>query len=237
MRRLRRGRVVCVSNYIKERAMDAGAESHRAVAVLNPIVPFPESARDHRAATRSALGLDADDIAIGFIGRLSPWKGQIETIQAFARLGDDASRARLIFVGDGEIRAELQGLAAGLAVSDRVVFTGLRNDIPELLASFDVFAHPSYEDPCPLAVLEAQAAGLPTVAFAEGGIKEIVVDGTTGLLAPDRDVEELAVRLRRLIHDAELRARMGDAARARAASEFHPARAGREFTRAIENLR
>jgi glycosyltransferase involved in cell wall biosynthesis len=236
MRRLRRGRVVCVSNFIRDLAIAAGAAPDRVVAVLNPVGAFSQSAMERRSATRDALGVAGDEIAIGFIGRLSPWKGQRETVQAFARLGD-GRRARLILVGDGEIRDELGELATTLGVADRTTFTGLRNDIPELLAAFDVFAHPSYDDPCPLAVLEAQAAGLPVVAFAEGGIREIVADGTTGLLAPDRDVDELAERLARLVDDAELRARMGTAARERATTVFDPARAGNEFARAIEALR
>jgi glycosyltransferase involved in cell wall biosynthesis len=99
-----------------------------------------------------------------------------------------------------------------------------------------LFVHPSYEDPCPLAVLEAQAAALPTVAFDEGGIREIVADGVTGLLAPDRDVDELAHRLIQLIRDPALRSKMGAAAQERARDTFSPVRAGAEFARVIANV-
>jgi glycosyltransferase involved in cell wall biosynthesis len=175
-------------------------------------------------------------VVIGSVSRLSPTKGQIETIRALARLDPDGVHTRLVLVGCGEIEEELRSLAVKLGVADRVVFAGLRNDIPELLGSFDVFAHPSFQDPCPLAVLEAQAAALPTVAFDEGGISEIVTDEVTGLLAPDRDVNELAQRMQRLIDDPELRNAMGAAARDRTSNVFGPARSGSAFFMALREL-
>lgn len=236
MRKLRTGPVITVSQYIRGLAIDAGADPARVRPVLNPIDPYPEDARAARSATREAMGIADDEVVIGFISRLSPTKGQIETLRALAELGPVAARTRLVLVGGGEIEEELRELADELGLADRVIFTGLRNDIPELLGSFDIFAHPSFQDPCPLAVLEAQAAALPTVAFDEGGISEIVADETTGLLAPDRDVSELAERLRRLIEDPELRSRMGPAARERAGTVFRPARSGATFVSALRDL-
>ena len=230
------GTVIAVSDFIRERAIAAGTDPTCVVAVLNPVSVFPQAARSERQRVRAGLGIDDSHIAIGFVGRISPWKGQTEAIQALARLGDQASTARLLLVGDGEIVDELRALATSLGVADRVQFTGVRSDVPELLASFDVFVHPSYEDPCPLAVLEAQAAGLPTVAFDEGGVREIVADGVTGLLAPDRNVDELAHRLAQLISDPELRSTMGAAAEKRATTTFSPSRAGAAFARVVAGV-
>lgn len=239
MRALRRRRVITVSEFIAERAVAAGADRARVTAVLNPIDPAPPADPDRRAETRAGLGLGTDTVVVGFVGRLAHNKGQIETIEALATIRDRCPAVRLVVVGsgDGDIREELEQLARDRAVSDRVVFTGRRSDVGDLLASFDVFAHPSYEDPCPLAVLEAQAAGLPVLAFDEGGISEIVADGVTGLLAPDRRVDELAARMQLLADDPERRATLGAAATRRASTVFAPSTAGRAFAAAVAAAR
>jgi glycosyltransferase involved in cell wall biosynthesis len=87
--------------------------------------------------------------------------------------------------------------------------------VPELLASFDVFAFPSLFEGLCLAVIEAQAAGVPVVATPVGGIRETVVDGETGLLVPPRDPAALAVAIRRLLDDPDLARRLADEARRR----------------------
>jgi glycosyltransferase involved in cell wall biosynthesis len=104
---------------------------------------------------------------------------------------------RVVIVGDGELREELARRADGLPVE----LTGARDDVPELLASFDVFAFPSLFEGLCLAVIEAQAAGVPVVATPVGGIRETVVDGETGLLVPPGDPAALAAGIRRLLDD------------------------------------
>lgn len=237
MRRLRSADLVIgVSEFIKGLAIAAGTSPDRAVAVLNPAPTIPEDAGTSRHRLRAEMGIGENEVAIGNVSRLSPWKGQLETITAFSRLGRDLDHSRLILVGEGEFREELEELVRRLGVTDRVMFLGARDDVPSLLTAFDIFVHPSYGDPCPLAVLEAQAAGLPTVAFDEGGIPEIVVDGETGLLAPNRDPDELAARLQRLISDPQLRDTMGRAAAIRARTTFDPSRAGETFASVVAQI-
>src|SRR5262249_11167084 len=128
--------------------------------------------------------------------------------------------ARFVIVGDGELRGELERQAHELGIGARVLFTGARDDIPDLLASFDVFAFPSlYERLC-LAVIEAQAARVPVVATPVGGIRETVVDGETGFLVPPRDPQALAQAIHRLLDDRELARLMALEARARARERF-----------------
>jgi glycosyltransferase involved in cell wall biosynthesis len=146
---------------------------------------------------------------VGTVGRLAPQKDQETLLEAAALVPE----ARFVLVGDGELRPELERRAAELGIADRVTFTGAREDVPELLASFDVFAHPSLFEGFCLAVLEAQAAGVPVVATPVGGIPETVVDGETGLLVPTRDPTALAAAIRRLLEDREFAQRLADAAR------------------------
>ena len=184
-----------------------------------------DRARDGRRPSRViALGIDLDRFAeapaalrsdaplVGNVARLAPQKDHPTLIEA-ARL---VPEAEFVIVGEGELREELERRAEGL----RVRFLGSRHDVPELLASFDVFAFPSlFEGRC-LAVVEAQAAGVPVVATAVGGIRETVVDGETGLLVPTGDPAALAVAIRRLLEDRASAQAMAAEARRRVRERF-----------------
>ena len=111
---------------------------------------------------------------------------------------------------------ELERRADGLPFE----FTGARDDVPELLAGFDVFAFPSRFEGLCLAVIEAQAAGVPVVATPVGGIRETVVDGETGLLVPVGDPAALAAAVCRLLEDSELSARLAAEARSRVRERY-----------------
>ena len=124
--------------------------------------------------------------------------------------------AEFVVAGDGELRDELEQLAEGT----RVRFLGMRDDVPELLASFDVFAFPSLFEGLCLAVIEAQAAGIPVVATPVGGIRETVVDGETGLLVPTEDPPALAAAIRRLLEDRPAAEAMAAEARRRVRERF-----------------
>jgi glycosyltransferase involved in cell wall biosynthesis len=161
---------------------------------------------------RAELGLPADAQLVGEVGRLCDVKGQRELIQALAHVPE----AMAVLVGadleqGGAYQRELEQTAEAVGVRDRVVFAGRRSDVGDVLAELDVFALPSWTEGLPLVVLEAMARRRPVVATKVGGTPEVVVDGETGLLVPPRDPEALAAALRRLLEDAELRRRLGDA--------------------------
>jgi glycosyltransferase involved in cell wall biosynthesis len=121
-----------------------------------------------------------------------------------------------VVAGDGPLRAELEHAAAGLPFE----FTGERDDVPELLAGFDVFAFPSRFEGLCLAVIEAQAAGVPVVATPVGGIRETVVEGETGLLVPVGDAQALADAVSRVLEDSTLARTLAAEARRRARARF-----------------
>ena len=123
--------------------------------------------------------------------------------------------AEFVVAGDGELRAELERLAEG-----RVRFLGARDDVPAVLASLDVFAFPSLFEGLCLAVIEAQAAGVPVVATPVGGIRETVVEGETGLLVPTGDPPALAAAIRRLLEDRDAAQAMAAEAKRRVRERF-----------------
>jgi glycosyltransferase involved in cell wall biosynthesis len=160
--------------------------------------------------------LTHDRPIVGNVARLAEQKGQRYLLEAAAELPE----ARFAIVGDGELRDELERHTAELGLDENVLFTGARDDVPDLLASFAVFAFPSLFEGLCLAVIEAQAAGVPVVATPVGGIRETVVDGETGLLVPPRDPKALAQAIRRLLEDPELAARLATEAQKRARERF-----------------
>jgi glycosyltransferase involved in cell wall biosynthesis len=148
---------------------------------------------------------------VGNVARLAPQKDHRTLVAAAALLPD----VDFAIAGEGELRSELERSAG-----ENVRFLGARADIPDVLASLDVFAFPSLFEGLCLAVIEAQAAGVPVVATAVGGIKETVVEGETGLLVPTRDPEALASAIRRLLEHPDEAARLAAEARRRALERY-----------------
>lgn len=162
-----------------------------------------------RAAMRVELGL-GDAWVVGTVGRLDQYKNQALLVRAMAPLL--SSDLRLVIVGDGDHRAEVEAAVAALPEPRWVVMTGRRMDVPRIVHAFDVFALSSKTEGLPLVVPEAMSAGLPIVATAVGGLPSVIDDGLTGLLVP---VDEAALRgaLRTLASDRERARTMGAKAR------------------------
>ncbi|HZY74822.1 MAG TPA: glycosyltransferase family 4 protein, partial [Jatrophihabitantaceae bacterium] len=123
-------------------------------------------------------------------------------------------------IGDGPERSEVERTIAACGMRDRVELTGFVDDPYPLLARAGAFVLPSAAEACPMALLQAMAAGLPVVASAAGGIPEIVRHEVDGLLVPTGDDTALRGALRRLARDTGLRSALGAAARQRIADEF-----------------
>jgi glycosyltransferase involved in cell wall biosynthesis len=156
-----------------------------------------------------------------FLGRVEAAKGIDELLAAVATLAPRFPLLRLAIGGEGEL-ARVAARAAALGIAERVELLGWMD--PERrnaeLARAAVFCLPSHAEGLPMALLEAMAAGRPVVASAVGAIPEVLCDGVDGLLVPARDVAALAAALARLLDDDPLRARLGEAARAKVAARY-----------------
>jgi L-malate glycosyltransferase len=164
----------------------------------------------------------SSDVTIGSVGRLSPEKGLHYLLQAFAQIGAEQPRVRLLLAGDGPERQRLERLAARLRLADSVDFLGEipHEQVPQVLARLDIFAMPSTYEGFGVAAIEAAAMEVPVVASNVYGIPDVVDDGVTGLLVPPKDVSALAQTLRSLTTDEERRRQMGRAARAFVAERY-----------------
>lgn len=209
-------RVLVVTQALADIVAAQGAPRERIRVVPNGIVP-------NRFANLPARPDAPDEVVLGFIGFVRDWHGLDAVIDALAAQGS-GPRVALTVVGDGPARADLERQAASLGLSDRVRFTGLaeRDAVPALVAGFDIALQPrvvSYASP--LKIFEYMAAGRAIVAPDQPNIREILADGETALLFDPAEKGAMWGAIRRLIDDAALRRRLGEAARAEIARRDH----------------
>lgn len=195
----------------------SGVQENRLSFIRNGVdVP---AFRDAAPTLRQELGFDRHPI-VGFVGRLVPEKGGAELIQAAKQVLATQPDVRFVFVGDGRMRQEWLDLATRLGVAANVVFAGVRQDMPGVYASFDIFALPSFKEAMPMSVLEAMSAGRPVIATAVGAVPELVADQQTGLLCAPGDADSLSGAILDLLEDPNKARRLGENGYARAAGEF-----------------
>jgi len=169
---------------------------------------------------RSSLGLPPTGPIVGTVMIFYRHKSPETLVRIAPRIMERVPETHFLLVGDGEMMPEVRALVQDLNLEGRVVLTGLRQDVNELMALMDVFVHPAWFEILPRTIVQAQATGTPVVATRLGGVPEVIKEGKTGLLVPPRDPEALAEAVMRLLRDPELRARMGEAARASITSAY-----------------
>jgi glycosyltransferase involved in cell wall biosynthesis len=147
---------------------------------------------ENKAALCHQLDLEANSRLLATIGRLTAQKGHRYLINAATMILSTYPDTHFLFIGDGELRGELQSQVQECGLSRHVHFLGNRNDVPDLLAAVDLFVLPSLWEGLSIALLEAMAAGKPIVATAVSGTTQVMIPGKTGLVVPPRDSRALA---------------------------------------------
>jgi glycosyltransferase involved in cell wall biosynthesis len=178
---------------------------------------------------------------IGWVARLAESKGQRELIRAFSELASRHPSAQLWLVGKdqqsgGRFETELRSLAETLGVSNRTVFWGYRDDVKELMQRMTLFVLPSLTEAFPVALLEAMALGVPTVATEVAGVPEIITDGETGVLVPPGDVGALSRAMDRVLSDSDLAGSLGERGRESVTSRFTKEKMLREMRAIYSDL-
>ncbi|MBC7678997.1 MAG: glycosyltransferase, partial [Pseudorhodobacter sp.] len=168
-----------------------------------------------RAQVRAELGLAPEAFVVGAVNRLSPQKDPRTLVLAVAQVLRADPQARLLLVGDGPLRLQVQALIAELGIAAQVVAVGLRDDVPRLLTAMDVFTSASLWEGLPRTVLQAMATGVPVVATATDGIVDVVEDGRTGLLVAPGCPDELGAAVQRLLDEPGLGTALAQAASVR----------------------
>lgn len=196
-------------------------EPDRVRVIYNSVNPARFSSVDP-IALRSELGIMPEARVITSIGRLEEQKDFRTFLAACAMVRERTGSLpiKILIVGQGSLRKELERLAQALGIAGETVFLGWRKDIEIVLAITDIFVLTSIREGLPNVILEAMAAGKPVVASYVGGIPEVVTDGVTGFVVPARNASGFAEAIGRLLNDPDLAAAMGRRGQTRACEVF-----------------
>ena len=203
---------VCSANAMSRRYLAAGIgrpEMYTRVFSGFPVEPFIRATND--PMLRHELGLPLDAFVIGKIARLFPLKGHEDMFSTMQILLPRCPQARLLLIGGGPLREQLEARAQALGLAEKIVFVGLvpPNEVPRFVGIMDCLAHLSTREALSRALPQALAAGKPVVSYDFDGADEICLDSETGFLVRTGDTAAVANHLLELARDAGLRERLG----------------------------
>lgn len=213
-------KIVCVSKSLVEDLIGQGHRPGKVGVIHNGVdlVTFdPEKANP--AGLRRQFG--EGDILLGVVGRLTQQKGHRYLFEALPEIVYRFPKAKLVVVGDGPLKEELQQKVRELGLRQSVLFAGVRADIPDVLAAMDVIVLPSLSEGLPYVLLEALAMERPVVTTTVNGVTEVVLEDREGAkLVPPRDPEALAVAVNWVLKDPKRARLMASAGRRRVSEHF-----------------
>jgi sugar transferase (PEP-CTERM/EpsH1 system associated) len=164
-----------------------------------------------RKVIRENFGISQTESVIAIVARLCDYKNHENLIRSLAIAHQKNSHIKLLIVGDGPMREELETLTGNLGLKSKVIFTSVRQDIPDILNAVDMVALCSYYEGTSITILEAMAAGKPVIASRIAGNPDVVKDQKTGILVSPDDPKEIAGAVIRLAGSPDLRKEMGQA--------------------------
>lgn len=226
-------RLIAVSDRVRNDLVRYGVAPRDKIVVIPlglDLDPFLQNTTQTGELARS-LGLPDEGMPlVGIVGRLFPIKNHALFVDAAARVVAEGVDARFVIVGDGALRPEIEARIRDVRMTDRIVITGWRSDLPAVYADLAVLVVSSDNEGTPFSIIEAMAAGVAVVATRVGGIPDVVRDGVTGVLVPPRDPDALATAIASLLRDPVRRRTLGEAGRADAIARFDAARMVSETT-------
>ena len=191
----------------------------RISVIYNGIAPITID-EEQRSALKAQLQIEPDETVIGTVARLDTVKNQALMLKALRALLDQNLRVRLILVGDGPERKNLEQLTINLNLQQSVIFTGFQSQSANYLSLMDIFLLPSFTEGTSMTLLEAMSLGIPTVATRVGGTPEIVADGETGLLIESDDLSGFTSAIHLLLEQPDKLSNMAQKAKRRFEERF-----------------
>lgn len=211
------------SHHVKQECLqqDKHVTDEKIVVIYNGIEIERYIVNFDTTKKKKALRVPDDSLMVGIVASLHPRKGHRDFLKAATLVLQIYPRTIFLVVGRDEgVRTSLEALAKELHISDSIIFTGERDDIPELLSIIDIQVSSSFIEGLSNSILEGMAAGKPIIATHVSGTPELVVHEKTGLLVPPGNPQRLAEAIIRILSDRELRIQMGNAGRQRIKNFF-----------------
>lgn len=215
-------RVVAISDAVREQLGSEGVDPARLRTIRSAVDADACQPTWTRERFLGEFGLDEGHRVVAVVAQLIPRKGHALLLEAWQMVRYRCPDARLLVLGAGPLREELEAHAAN--EGGTVSFAGFRPDLRQFLGRVDLLVHPASREGLGIGILEAQAAGVPAVACAAGGVPEALADGDTGLLVEPGNPLALAEGVIKLLDDPNWRLQLGAAAAARIRAEFSPDR-------------
>jgi glycosyltransferase involved in cell wall biosynthesis len=213
-------RVIAISGAIRDQLSGLGLPGEKLRLVRSGIDVAACQPSWTRERFLREFRLFEEDVPIAVVAQFIPRKGHAHLLAAIGQLRETASRVRVILFGEGPLRAELEQGVAQAGLISEVEFAGYRNDLLEFLGHFQLLVHPALREGLGVSLIEAQAAGVPVVAFDVGGVPEAVADGETGMLVPAGDSWALAEAIGGLVLNPVRRRHLANAGPDRVRAEF-----------------
>ncbi len=212
--------IVCSNKTGDVIAAEEGVARDTFLALHNVI--DTNSFKPSRAAddVRREFGISPSDTVVVYVASLATRKGHAYLLEGFEQIARERAHLKLVLVGDGPLRAELREWSASHGLESRIVFTGQRMDIADILSIATVFVSPALNEAFGIVLIEAMFSGLPCVATRVGGVPEVVDDGITGILVAPADPRALADGIRTLLSDPDRARKLGAAGRQKVLAAF-----------------
>jgi len=199
-------RMIAVSEAVAEFCIEQRSVDPEKVEIISNSIPLDDFRNVSGQAAKEAaeeFGLDPNAPIIGSVGRLDEEKGTTYLLDAIPVIQEEIPEVKVLIIGNGTLRTELEEKAQRLGIAEDVVFTGERRDVARLYKLMDVKVIPSINEGMPLTLLEAMTAGTPVVATKAGGIVELIEDEQNGRLVPPQRPEEIAHAVVTLLQNSE----------------------------------
>ena len=206
--------VVTISDGIRDVLLGEGLAPHRVTCVHSAIDPAPWRQGCDREAFAREFELSPDAPVAGMVAQFIPRKGHQHLLDALPPVIARHPGLQVVLFGQGPLLDRMRAAVRAQGLADRVRLAGFRTDLERWLGCLDLLVHPAEMEGLGVSLLQAAAAGVPIIASRAGGMPEVVVDGRNGLLIDPGDVAALTAAIDRLLGDADLRRRMGEAGRA-----------------------
>lgn len=216
-------KIIAVSEEIKKELIQSGINESRIGVILNAVNTNirSEQASESRREKRRQLKIGEEERVVGYVGRLSEEKGIKNLMIAASMLIRSGTLVKVLILGEGPERKELEALVEKEGLTERVIFAGFQTDVESWMPALDLFCLPSLTEGTPMALLEAMAHGVPVVATAVGGVPGVIQSGRNGLLVSPNQSEALRDAIAQLLKEEALRRSLSEAARDSIKKNYH----------------